>query len=223
VFDGVNTERLTPDHKAHFRLPNGETLYRGDEVLTFVNRNLEPYRGFHTLMRALPDVLKARPNLQVVMVGGEDRGYGPIPSRDKSWKQFMMDEVGGKLDLSRVHFTGRIPYDALINLLRISSVHCYLSYPFVLSWSMLEAMSLECLVVGSDTPPVAELIEHGATGLLVDFFDTNAWSKQLIEVLENPDEFTHIRQAARQHVVENYDLSAVCLPRLLSILGVSNA
>lgn len=218
VHDGVDTEFLRPDPQAQFKLPNGQVLKAGQEVLTFVNRNLEPYRGFHILMRALPAILAARPNLQVVMVGGEDRGYGPIPSADMSWKQYMMREVGAQIDPRRVHFTGRVSYPDLISLLQVSRAHVYLSYPFVLSWSMLEAMALGCLVVGSNTQPVAEAIRHGETGLLVDFFDVKGWQDTLIDVLAHPEVYAHLRDGARQHIVDTYDLRSQCLPRLLSIL-----
>lgn len=218
IHDGVDTARIAPDPGATFQVPGGPLLRAGDEVLTFVNRNLEPYRGFHILMRALPRVLAARPEAHVVMVGGAERGYGPVPAEGKSWKDVLLAEVGGRLDLDRVHFTGRVPYADLLNLLRVGRAHAYLSYPFVLSWSMLEAMSLGCVVVGSDTPPVAEVIEDGVTGHLVDFFDTGAWAEKLIEVLSDPQAQTPIRKAARAHIAERYDLTSVCLPRLMEFV-----
>ncbi|NRB36575.1 MAG: glycosyltransferase [Rhodobacteraceae bacterium] len=218
VHDGVDTTMLQPDPGARFKLPNGQELKAGDEVLTFVNRNLEPYRGFHILMRALPTILKARPNLQVVMVGGEERGYGPVPAPDVTWKQVMMREVGDKLDTRRLHFTGRIPYADLVSLLQVSRAHVYLSYPFVLSWSMMESMALGCLVIGSDTPPVAEVIEHQKNGLLVDFFDVPGWEGAIIDALENPKKYQPLRDAARAHIVETYDLKTRCLPRLLDVV-----
>jgi glycosyltransferase involved in cell wall biosynthesis len=218
IHDGVDTVKIAPKEGVSFRVPNGPILRQGDEVLTFVNRNLEPYRGYHILMRALPKIMKARPDCHVVMVGGEQAGYGPVPSADKSWKQFMHEEVGDKIDPRRLHYTGRVPYEDLLNLLRIGTAHAYLTYPFVLSWSMMEAMSLGCLVVGSKTSPVEELIEHGKTGLLVDFFDVDAWAEQLIEVLRAPQDYAHLRQAARQHIVDTYDLRSQCLPQLMNFV-----
>ncbi len=214
IHDGVDTDRIAPA-PASYQVPGGPLLKTGDEVLTFVNRNLEPYRGYHTLMRALPAVMAARPNLQVVMVGGHGTGYGPGPGKDRSWKQVFLDEVADRVDRSRIHYVGRIPYPDLLNVLRVGRAHAYLSYPFVLSWSMLEAMSLGCLVVGSDTTPVAEAIEDGVTGHLVDFFDVDGWSQKLIEVLSDPQAQMPLRQAARQHIVDTYDLKTVCLPKLL--------
>jgi glycosyltransferase involved in cell wall biosynthesis len=218
IHDGVDTGTIAPDPAASYRVPGGPLLKPGDEVLTFVNRNLEPYRGYHILMRALPRVMAARPNLRVVMVGGHDQGYGPSPGGGRNWKQIFLDEVGNKVDQSRIHYTGRIPYNDLLNLLRVGRAHAYLTYPFVLSWSMLEAMSLGCLVVGSDTRPVSEVIEDGVTGHLVDFFDVAAWADKLIEVLADPDAQMPIRAAARQHIIDTYDLKTVCLPKLMQFV-----
>ena len=220
IHDGVDTARIAPDAAASYRVPGGPLLRMGDEVLTFVNRNLEPYRGYHILMRALPAVMAARPDLQVVMVGAHGTGYGPGPGDGggKSWKDVFLDEVKDRLDLSRIHYTGRIPYADLLNLLRVGRAHAYLSYPFVLSWSMLEAMSLGCVVVGSATPPVEEVIEDGVTGHLVNFFDVDGWADRLTEVLSNPAAQIPIRAAARQHIIDAYDLKTICLPRLMGFV-----
>lgn len=218
IHDGVETKRITPDPKATYKVPGGPLLKVGDEVLTFVNRNLEPYRGFHIVMRALPKLMAARPELQVVMVGGDGRGYGSVPGKDKTWRQYMLAEVGDKIDLKRLHFVGRIPYDEFLSLLRVGRAHAYLTYPFVLSWSMVEAMSLGCVVVGSNTPPVAELIEDKVTGRLVDFFDVDGWVETLKEVLSDPKGHQKMRDAARQHVIDNYDLHNVCLPKMLEFV-----
>jgi len=218
IHDGVDTTRITPDPAAAYQVPGGPLLRAGDEVLTFVNRNLEPYRGYHILMRALPRIMAARPDCQVVMVGADGPGYGAAPPGGTSWKQVFLDEVAGRIDPARLHFPGRIPYDDLLNLLRVGRAHAYLTYPFVLSWSMLEAMSLGCCVVGSNTPPVAEAITDGETGHLVDFFDVDGWADRLIEVLANPEGQQGIRAAARQHIVDTYDLKSVCLPKLLSFV-----
>jgi glycosyltransferase involved in cell wall biosynthesis len=218
IFDGVDCDRLAPNPEARLVLPNGRTLRRGDEVLTFVNRNLEPYRGYHIFMRALPDVLAARPDAQVVIVGGNEISYGHPPKDGGSWKDVILDEVKDRLDLSRVHFTGRLPYDRLVDLMHVARVHAYLTYPFVLSWSMVEAMAAGTLVVGSDTPPVAEVISDGVNGRLVDFFDVQGWSAALIDALARPEAFDGLRAAARQTVLERYDLRSVCLPKQVDLL-----
>ncbi len=218
IHDGVDTARIAPDPAARYQVPGGPLLKSGDEVLTFVSRNLEPYRGYHILMRALPALMRARPECHVVMVGGHDTGYGPGPGKGRSWKQVFLDEVGSRIDPRRLHFTGRIPYPDLLNLLRIGRAHAYLSYPFVLSWSMLEAMALGCVVVGSKTPPVEEVIEDGVNGHLVDFFDIEGWAAKLEEVLADPQAQEPLRRAARQHIVDNYDLKTRCLPKLMDFV-----
>ncbi len=216
IFDGVNTELLAPNPGASLDLSNGHTLRAGDEVLTFVNRNLEPYRGYHIFMRALPAVLAARPDAQVVIVGGDSVSYGNAPAGKMGWKDTILDEVRGQIDLTRVHFVGKISYAHFIALMQIARVHAYLTYPFVLSWSMVEAMAAGALVVGSRTAPVQEMIRHGENGLLVDFFDVGAWSDTLIDTLANPARFDGLRAAARRSVVSQYDLHGICLPRTVA-------
>ena len=216
IFDGVDSAAVKPNPTASVTLPDGPVLRAGDEVLTFVNRNLEPYRGYHSFMRALPDVLSARPDAQVVIVGGDEVSYGPAPKDGRRWKDVYLDEVKDRLDLSRVHFLGKVPYPTFVSLMQVSRAHAYLTYPFVLSWSMLEAMSAGALVIASDTAPVREVIRHGENGLLVDFFDIAGWSRTLIQALEKPEQFLPLREAARKTVLEKYDLRSVCLPRMVA-------
>ncbi|WP_435256517.1 glycosyltransferase [Thioclava sp. FR2] len=218
IHDGVNSEVMIPNPQATVQLPNGQVVRAGDEVLTFVNRNLEPYRGYHIFMRALPEIMAARPNAQVVIVGGDEVSYGSAPKGAKGWKELILSEVRDKLDMSRVHFMGKVAYPVFVNIMQVSRAHAYLTYPFVLSWSMLESMAAGCLVVGSKTSPVEEVLTHGKTGLLVDFFDVKGWSETLIEALANPEKYQPIREAARQFAVENYDLKTVCLPRLVEFV-----
>jgi glycosyltransferase involved in cell wall biosynthesis len=203
VHDGVDTDALAPLKGAQGRR---------EEILTYVARNLEPYRGFHVFMRALPQVLKERPKAQVYIVGGDRISYGSPPSGGGTWREAMLQEVGEDLDLSRVHFTGTLSHEAYVALLRRSRVHAYLTYPFVLSWSMLEAMSLGCLVVGSDTGPVTEVIEDGVNGYLVPFGDPAAIADRLIEALAQPARGDRLRRAARETIVDRYDLARVALP-----------
>jgi glycosyltransferase involved in cell wall biosynthesis len=218
IFDGVDCDRLAPNPQARYALPDGRVLAPGDEVLTFVNRNLEPYRGYHILMRALPEVLAARPEAQVVIVGESGVSYGSAPKDGGTWKDLILAEVKDRLDLSRVHFVGKLPYDRLVDLIHVSRVHAYLTYPFVLSWSMVETMAAGTLVVGSNTAPVAEVIEDGVTGRLVDFFDVKGWSSALTDALARPEAYEGMRQAARQMVRARYDLRSVCLPRQVELL-----
>lgn len=216
IHDGVDTQVMTPNPQARVTLPNGRVLAANDEVLTFVNRNLEPYRGYHIFMRALPDILAARPNADVVIVGGDEVSYGAAPQGAKGWKDLILNEVKDRLDLSRVHFMGKVPYPVFVSIMQISRVHAYLTYPFVLSWSMLEAMAAGCLVVGSRTAPVEEVLTHGKTGLLVDFFDVAGWSAAITHALANPDNYAALRKAARDHVLQKYDLRSICLPQMIA-------
>jgi glycosyltransferase involved in cell wall biosynthesis len=218
IFDGVDCDRLAPNPGARFTLPDGRVLRPGDEVLSFVNRNLEPYRGYHIFLRALPAVLAARPEAEVVIVGGGGNSYSFPPAGGGSWKDVVLAEVKDRLDLSRVHFVGRAPYDRLVDLFHVTRAHAYLTYPFVLSWSMVEAMAAGALVVGSRTAPVEEMIADGVTGRLVDFFDVAGWSAALTDALARPGAHQAMRDAARHAVRERYDLRSVCLPRQVGLL-----
>ncbi len=218
IHDGVDTRVLTPNPNAKLTLPSGQIVTREDEVLTFVNRNLEPYRGYHIFMRALPAVMRARPNAQVVLVGGDEVSYGQPAPEGKKWKDIFLDEVKDQLDLSRVHFMGKVPYADFVSLLHVSRAHAYLTYPFVLSWSSIEAMAAGCHIVASDTAPVREAMTHGKTATLVDFFDVAGWSAALIDALANPDTYAPLRTAARQHAVNFYDLRSYCLPQMVAFL-----
>ena len=220
VFDGIDTQSVRPDAAATFTLP-GKTLRAGDEVLTFINRNLEPYRGYHRFMRALPRILRERPNATVLIVGGDEVSYGAKAPEGTTWKQMFWDEIKGHLnadDTSRVHFLGRIPYAAYVKVLQVSRCHVYLTYPFVLGWSCIEAMSAGCLLVGSATAPVEEVIAHGHNGLLVDFFDGDALAATVIDALASPSKVAHLRAAARATAMQRYDLASVCLPQQLQLL-----
>lgn len=218
VHEGVDTQVIRRLPRPEFVLPNGAMLRAGDEVVTFIGRGLEPYRGFPTFMRALPAILERRPAAQVVIVGGDDPHYGSKPREGGSWREILLAELGDRLDLSRLHFTGKIPHGALQALLSLSSAHVYLTYPFVLSWSMLEAMANECLVIGSATPPVQEVIEDGRNGLLVDFHAPEQVAEAVVKALARPEAYRPLRQAARRTVVERYDLHGRCLPQLLDLI-----
>lgn len=218
IFDGIDTGFIAPDPETRLELPDGRPLRAGDEVLTFVNRNLEPYRGFHVFMRALPAIQKARPEAVTLIVGGDSVSYGLRPRDAENWREALLREVGDRLDLGRIRFLGRIPYPTYRQLLRISRVHAYLTYPFVLSWSMMEAMAAECLVIGSKTPPVQEVLRHGENGLLVDFFDVDGWSREISQALANPAAHLDLRRQARADIVARYDLRTVCLPEQLALL-----
>jgi glycosyltransferase involved in cell wall biosynthesis len=217
IHEGVDTDALAPRRLESVTLANGRALEAGAEIITYVSRNLEPYRGFHVFMRALPEILRRRPRAHVVIVGGDEVSYGRRLPAGESYRQRMLAEVA--IDPARVHFLGRIPYSQFVDLLHASSVHVYLTYPFVLSWSMLEAMACGCLVIGSATPPVQEVIRDRANGLLVDFFSTAQIADRVDEVLDHPDRMAALRAAARQTIVERYDLRRVSLPRFADMIN----
>ena len=224
VHDGVDTAVLKPDPQAHVVLPgSGILLRQGDEVLTYVSRNLDPYRGFHIFLRSLPAVLAARPKARVVVVGGDDRGYGKWPPTGGPWREYLLAQMEGQIDLSRVHFTGRVPYDVFVKLMQISRVHTYMTYPFVLSWSMIEAMACGAYIVGSATPPVMEVIKDGVNGRLNGFFDIKGWSDAFIDGLANPEKAAPLRHAARATAVQTYDLRTICLPKQVEFLLTAGA
>jgi len=226
VHDGIDTHAVAPNSEVSLtlKMATGQDLVltRKDEVITFVNRNLEPYRGYHTFMRALPQLLKERPNARVLLVGADDVSYGARPDAAKygaaNWKDIFANEVRGQIsdaDWQRVHFLGHVPYQFFIPLLQLSTVHVYLTYPFVLSWSLLEAMSAGCAIVASDTQPLREAIVHNETGKLVNFFDPAALAQSVCELLNNPEERTRLGANARAFAQASYDLQTVCLPKQL--------
>lgn len=224
IFDGIDTDRVAPDPAARVALAGGPVFAPGDEVVTFVNRHLEPYRGFHVFMRALPEILARRPQAQVLIVGRDGAGYGRAPADGRSWREHLLAELGPRLPAGRVHFLGAVPYAQYLRLLQVSACHVYLSVPFVLSWSCLEALSAGCVVVGSATPPVQEFIAHGRNGLLVDFFDTAALADQVCRVLAEPAAQQPLRAAARAGVQGALDLRRHCLPRQRAlVLGGADA
>lgn len=219
VHEGIDTKHFAPHAGASVSLRSaGVALRPGDEVVTFVARQLEPYRGYHIFMRALPLLQRLRPNARVVIVGADGTSYGAAPPPGRTWKAIFLEEVAARLDMSRVHFVGRVPHDVLTQLMQVSAAHVYLTYPFVLSWSMLEAMSIGCLVIGSDTAPVREVIEHGRNGLLTGFFDIDQLARVTADALDRRAELAPLREAARRTVVDRYDLQTRCLPAQVAML-----
>lgn len=187
IHDGVDTKLVRPDPKAVVRLQQPPSrLTRQDEVVMYIARNLEPYRGFHVFMRPLPELLQRRAKAQVLIVCGDEASYGRMPLEGGTWREKMLAEVGQDLDMSRVHFLGKVSYSLLLQIYQISSAHVYLTYPFVLSWSMLEAMAAGCVVIGSRTPPVEEVITDEVNGLLFDFFRPLRSSKKLVAFSKTP-------------------------------------
>ncbi|RZJ07107.1 MAG: glycosyltransferase [Rubrivivax sp.] len=207
--EGIDTENLVPDPDARIKLPNGTVLKAGDPVITYVARNLEPYRGFHQLVRALPAIQKQHKTAHTVIVGGDDVSYGRKPEGAKNWREKMLQEVGSLLDPTRTHFLGKVPYEDYKRILQVSATHVYLTYPFVLSWSMLEAMATGCLVIGADTAPVREVLEDGLNGRLVANFDRDAVVATALDGLNAPaDAVSSLRGKARKVTAERYGIEA---------------
>lgn len=213
LHDGVDTEYFKPNPGAKLVLPNLD-LSHVDELVTYVARGMEPYRGFPQFMEAIAYVQERRPHCHVVIVGDDRVCYGKsLPNG--SYKDLMLKKI--PLDLSRVHFTGSLPYGQYLKVIQASSVHVYLTRPFVLSWSMIEAMSTGCLIVGSDTAPVTEIIQEGENGLLVDFFSPKKIADRVDQVLDHPTRMVEIRTKARKTVLERYALADL-LPQQIQLI-----
>jgi len=200
--EGVNLEVCAPDPKAakqDFVL--GELVVRPHEKLvTYVSRDLEPYRGFHVVMRSLPRILQARPDVRIILVGGDGVSYGARLA-EGTWREHMLKEVGNSLDMSRVHFVGKLDYASYAGLLKRSDTHVYLTYPFVASWSLREAMACGCAIVGSRTAPVEEFIQHGKTGLLTPFHEPRKLADAVLELLEDRALSQRLRRAVRRQAL----------------------
>jgi glycosyltransferase involved in cell wall biosynthesis len=220
IHDGVDTRLAAPAANPEpLTLPDGTVLSKGEPIVTFVNRRLEPYRGCHTFLRALPELQRQSPDARIVIVG-DTKGvsYGAV-CPDGEWKDRFLGEIEGQYDASRVHFTGTLPYEQFLPLLQLSACHVYLTYPFVMSWSLLEAMACGCAVVGSDTAPVREVIRHGENGLLVDFFSPADLASAVAELLRDREQAAAFGQAARRTVERTYDLDA-CVTRHLGLMDL---
>lgn len=214
IHDGVDTERCAPWPDASLTLDD-VTLTARDEVITYVARGMEPYRGFPQFMAALARVLERRPNAHAIIIGADRVAYGAQRQDGKTYKQAMLEKL--PLDLQRVHFTGLVPHEVFRKAMQLSTVHVYLTVPFVLSWSMLEAMSCGALVLASDTPPVREVIEDGRNGLLTDFFDEEALASRMAAALDQRGKYASLRRAARQTIIERYALRDM-LPQNLTLI-----
>jgi glycosyltransferase involved in cell wall biosynthesis len=219
MHDGVDTDYFVPDAEAKLVIPNLD-LSGVDEIVTYVARGMEPYRGFPQFMESLVYLQERRPNCHAVIVGSERVCYGRALPNNQTFKQLMLDKLPN-LDLSRIHFTGSLPYNQYLKVIQASSVHVYLTYPFVLSWSAIESMSTGCLVLGSDTQPVHEVITDGENGLLVDFFNPKAVADRISEVLDHPTRMAELRVKARQTVLDRYALKDLLPKQLAMIKGLA--
>lgn len=205
--EGTRLDLCKPDPVAHTtRLSIGDFhVEPGERLITYVARNLEPYRGFHVLMRALPAILKARPDAKVIMIGGDEVSYGP-KLLNNTWKKLFAKEIEGKYDASRVLMPGQIEYDTYLKMLQRSDVHVYLTYPFVASWSLREALASGCAVVAADVESVAEFVTHGQNGLLTPALDSARLAEAVLSVLETPKLAQKLRKGARRYAEKNLDM-----------------
>jgi glycosyltransferase involved in cell wall biosynthesis len=200
VEEGVDLEKCKPNPALRRKTVTvGKlTVTPKQKLITYVARNLEPYRGFHTVMRALPQILREHPDAVVSLVGGDEVSYGVMPRQGGNWRNLLMKEVGDGIDLSRVHFMGKVPYDDHLTLLQRSDAHVYLSYPFVASWSLREALACGCVVVGADTPTVMEFVQHEVTGFITPTLDHNTLAATVRRALSEPKLTAKIRENARE-------------------------
>lgn len=200
IHEGIDSTQACPNPGVSFEV-RGCRIDRSVPTLTLINRNLERLRGFDVFMRALPAVMAAEPRLRVLVVGGNEPGYGG-GQPTTPLRQRMLQELDGQLDHDRLHFLGRIPYDQLIAVMQASWVHVYLSYPFVLGWSLLEAMACGCAIVGSEGMPVAEVITSGVEGVLVPHDRPDLLADRVVRLLARPDLRVQLGQAARRRALD---------------------
>ena len=219
IHEGVNTDYFKPNAKASFNIANKNIiLTRQDEVITYAARALEPVRGFHVFMRALPDLLAQRPKAHIIIMGHEKASYGPEPKGYNSWLEKMLTEVGADLDPDHVHVVGFLPKDQYRAVLQVSKAHVYLTYPFILSWSLLEAMATGVPIVASNTAPITEFIKEGKTGALFDFFDTNDLLETVIKQLDAKQSHSNKLVRAARGLVENDFGQAACVEQLSKLI-----
>jgi glycosyltransferase involved in cell wall biosynthesis len=219
IHEGVDVEIAKPCPTAWLQMARQSLILRPeDEVITYVSRNLEPYRGFHIFMRAAQEILRRRPKAHVVIVGGDSVSYGAPAPNGENYRSMMLRELGNSLPMERIHFLGRVSYEIYLNLLQVSSAHVYLTYPFVLSWSFVEAMACGCAIIGSATPPVQEVMEDGKNGFEVDFFDVIGIADRVDQILDDPTRMEHIRAAARETAVSKFDFMTQLMPHWMQII-----
>lgn len=213
LHDGVDTEFFQPQPGAKLVIPRlNLDLQNIPEIITYVARGMEPYRGFPQFMESVALLQQRRPKCHVIIVGENRVAYGKNLPNHQTYKDLMLSQLD--IDLDRIHFTGLLPYSEYLQVLQSSIVHIYLTRPFVLSWSMLEALATGCLVVASDTAPVTEVIQDGVNGLLVDFFSPQAISNRVEEVFQHPTRMAAIRLQARETIIKHYNLAKL-LPKHL--------
>jgi len=221
IHDGIDAKAAPAKTNTGLSLTlrDGQELRQGEPIITFVNRTIEPYRGCHSFIRAIPHIQELQPNARIVIVGAEQGvSYGSVCPQGE-WKDLFLAEIEGTYDPSHLHFAGSLGYADFLTLLQLSQAHVYLTYPFVLSWSLLEAMSTACAIVGSATAPVQEVIQHGHNGFLVDFFSPEAIAEAVDQLLSDRKLAKQLGQQARKDALARYSLER-CLPRQLELIDL---
>ena len=218
LHEGIDLSRARANPQARVELAGGRVLDRSTPVITFINRNFERLRGFHIFMRALPAFLDAVPEAHVIAIGSDGTGYGAKRDDGKTWREAMYAELGARLEPNRVHFVGAVPHEKMIDILSIGAAHVYYTYPFTLSWSLVEAMACECLILGSDTAPVRDAIIPEDNGVLLDFFDVDALSRAMIDAVRHPERYAAMRARARVTALSHFDRETVGVPGWLAMI-----
>jgi glycosyltransferase involved in cell wall biosynthesis len=224
IHEGVDLETIRPAPPEPFELDDGRVIQPGTPVITHVNNNMEPLRGLHIFARSLPRLLAEVPDAQAIVIGRPgNHGYSGSAPEGQTWKDVCFEGV--EVDPARVHFLGRVPHERMLAALRLSTAHVYYSYPFVLSWSLAEAMALGCYVVASDTRPLHDAIEDGVNGRLLPFFDPAALSEALIAACRDPQAQAPLRAAARRTAERLFDReqSRAAWLKLLKEMGMAIA
>ncbi|KZR72334.1 D-inositol 3-phosphate glycosyltransferase [Prochlorococcus marinus str. MIT 1313] len=217
IHEGVPEAMLKIPRLQQLALGNGITLGPEVPVVTFISRNLEPMRGFHTFMRALPALLRHHPEVQIVVVGGDEVSYSSAPDNNQSWRQVMLSELSGQFDLKRVHLFGRIPHEQLVKLYRRSNLHIYLSNAFVLSWSLLEVMACGTPVLAQANPMMEELIKPGVNGALWRGHHPESLAMAIVELLNQQEQLNQWGEAGKLHLQPTY-LQSHCINQLETLL-----
>ena len=199
IHEGIDTQLAQPNPEVNFEL-RGIRIDRSVPTITLVNRNLERLRGFDVFMRALPAILSSHPHVRVLIVGDNEAGYGGEGGQT-SLRERMLEELEGRLDLNRIHFLGRIPHPQLMAVLQASWVHVYLSFPFILGWSLIEAMACGCCIVGSQGMPVAEVIQDGVEGILIPMNAPTLLAEKVLQLLANSEARVRFGSAARRRAL----------------------
>lgn len=215
LHEGIDIDICKPNPTASYTLKDGTTFKAGDEVVIYIARNFEPYRGFPTFMQAAEILLRERPNCHIIAIGADNVSYGKKAENGKTYRQIWLDKV--KLPKARMHFIGTVPYEDLIALMQIGAAQLYLTMPFVLSWSMLESMACGSAMVCSRTKPVQEVINDGVNGLLADFHSPEDVAAKLLQLLDAKDGNKAMREAARKTIADRYDLKKI-LPLQLQLV-----